>query len=357
MMSPPFRADRPDFRAIAEGVDLPAMMEAEGVAVRGGKAFCPFHPNENTPALSVYHRDGRWRFKCHSCQAAGDAVDWRALRRGIDRFEAARELAGGISGAAAARPVRPPAKKATSEPAAYRDPAWQRDVDRLVAEAEGRLWRSAEGRGARRWLNGRGLLDFTIGQLRFGWLDRDGRTPGGVIFSKGLLIPWLAPAGWYSPHGDERPEGPRWAGGNVRRFGADFADPADGRDKYACLSGSTRGFAYPHPELRPGEPAVICEGEPDAAITWQEIGHLVNVLTVGGAKQGPPAEALDALSACPLWLIATDRDHAGVDGAWLWRDLDASRVRRRPAPRGYKDLGKFVEAGGDLRAWLADALQ
>jgi hypothetical protein len=88
----------------------------------------------------------------------------------------------------------------------------------------------------------------------------------------------------------------------------------------------------------------------------QEIGRLVNVLTVGGAKQGPRPEVLDALSACPLWLVATDRDATGVDGAWLWRDLDASRVRRRPAPRGFKDLGKFVEAGGDLSAWLADAL-
>jgi DNA primase len=46
-------------------------------------ALCPFHANTVTPALSIYQKGGRWRYRCHSCGAAGDAIEWVAARDGI----------------------------------------------------------------------------------------------------------------------------------------------------------------------------------------------------------------------------------------------------------------------------------
>jgi hypothetical protein len=54
------------------------VLKRHGVAVRGRMAKCPLH-DDRTPSLSLYRgRDGRERWKCHGCDAGGDALDLEA---------------------------------------------------------------------------------------------------------------------------------------------------------------------------------------------------------------------------------------------------------------------------------------
>lgn len=59
------------------------------------EALCPFHADRN-PSLRIYQRsgDGAWRFKCFSCGAHGDTVDFVRDIEGVDTAEAARRLRG-----------------------------------------------------------------------------------------------------------------------------------------------------------------------------------------------------------------------------------------------------------------------
>lgn len=54
------------------------VLERHGSKVRGRKAICPFHA-EKTPSLSLFEgKDGKSRFRCHGCDAHGDALDLEA---------------------------------------------------------------------------------------------------------------------------------------------------------------------------------------------------------------------------------------------------------------------------------------
>ena len=66
--------------AEAAETDIRHIAEALGVALSRNKkmGFCPDHsrgPGGGSPSLSFYFKGGKQRFKCHSCQKAGDVVD------------------------------------------------------------------------------------------------------------------------------------------------------------------------------------------------------------------------------------------------------------------------------------------
>jgi hypothetical protein len=66
-----------------------------GVRVRNRMSPCPIHDGGfDTPCLSLYRgRDGRERWKCHSCGSGGDALDLEAALLGRDVKDLIRELA------------------------------------------------------------------------------------------------------------------------------------------------------------------------------------------------------------------------------------------------------------------------
>jgi hypothetical protein len=148
----------------------------------------------------------------------------------------------------------------------------------------------------------------------------------------------------------------RWVGCNVRRLAADVFEPMPASHKCLALLGSVRGYGYPWAELLPsqaGPPGLIVEGEIDALLAYQEAGDLAHAVTVGGSSQAPHPSALDALALCPTWLLAHDHDQAGVKAALKWRKRAPHKSRRVLLPHG-KDIGEFVQAGGNLRAWVAE---
>jgi DNA primase len=335
-----------------------------------GKAYCPFHENVNSPALSLYLRGGRWRFRCHSCGKGGDGVTFYAEYHGVSAAEAARELGGETT-----VPERPRRPEVTSEhrveevvdSPSFLDAAWQEAVDRIVTEAETELWKPA-GRDALEWLRGRGLADWTIHKFRLGFvgqgfetdplevISKDGE-PQPIYVARGVVFPWVAPQAWYQTTGKAL-EGSRWVGVNVRRLKADVYEPITGQAKCLALRGSTRGYGYPWGELLPsqsGPPALILEGETDALLAHQEIGHIVHCLTVGGSNQAPHPSALEALATCSTWLLGFDHDEAGVKAALKWRAMANGKARRVLLPNG-KDVGDFVQSGGSLRDWINEEL-
>jgi len=346
--------------------DLRRIVEADlSATIRQGNVRCPFH-EDGTASLSVREQT----FRCYGCGAKGDAFDWVAGRRNISTVDAARHLgvlpewAGGEAakpGACAGQPRPVPARPA--EPETWRDPEWQAAVDRIVRHCEKNLW-GPVGRDARRWLLDRGLDPETLGRFRVGFMPEERRTaplkcvldergkPRGLIVCRGITFPWAAPGAWYglspNPDGAEVPQ-PRWLGVKVRRLGWDVDGPIpDGCEKCMQLKGSrlNSGLLYPFADLLPsqgGMPALIVEGEPDALIGGQYLGHL--------APGSLPPETMQALARCPWVLIASDHDAAGARSALAWLERFPHKARRVLLPRG-KDLNAFHLAGGDLVAWL-----
>jgi DNA primase len=362
---------RIDFEAIAAQVDLVRLIEADGIEVRRGKAFCPFHANENTPALSIYHRNGRWNYKCFGCGVSGDAISWVASREGITSIEAARKLGGleiSTPKPSGKRVPKAEPPKPAPPPPVYSNAKWQSTLDEIISTAEDVLW-SPAGSDARKWLAWRGLSEHTARRYRLGFVPRGYETdrldilgdhdgPSRPIHvSRGITLPWVAPGAWYSVI-DEDPEVPRWVGCNVRCLMPDVFEATPQDRKCRALSGSIRGHGYPWSEFLPTQSevvAMIVEGEIDALLADQEVGHMVNVMTVGGSGQNPQASALNALEQCPTWLLAHDHDKAGAEAAMTWRNRNPLKSRRILLP-SCKDIGDFVQAGGDLRGWIAEEL-
>jgi hypothetical protein len=237
----------------------------------------------------------------------------------------------------------------------WRDPKWQAALDDVVHRAARRLAKPG-GREARAWLEDRGLRGPTVRGFALGFLETEQRSSpldvldGRRIWApRGITIPLVAPEAWYSD-GSE-PEGPRWSGLIVRRLAGKPQTPWTGGDKCIAVAGSRRGFGYPWTDLTPGVPALIVEGELDALLAFQEIGHRANVTTTGGATIAPRPELRKALDASPYWLIATDDDDAGRAAFATWRNIDDSRCRRLLISPG-KDVGEMVKKGVDLATWF-----
>lgn len=366
-----------DFAAVRASVDLGRVVaDYLGPPLKGGRWACPVHGGAGA---NFEVKGDRWT--CYSCGGRGDVIDLVAHLDGVTKAEAARRLdPRGLYSRTPDRVRRPaapplPAPPRESDPATvavpvWKDPAWQGALEGLVSRAERCLY-SPAGAPARAWLRARGLDDATVSRFRLGFLDRaaesdlidalglDGQgRPRRVWAPRGITIPWVRPGAWYSLRDGD--PGARWVGLNIRRLPeGDVSAPLPrGLSKYAAVAGSERGHPYPWAEATaPGEPAVICEGEFDALIAWQEIGHLVNVATFGGAGQGAlrPA-ALTFLARCSDWLLAFDSDDAGDAAAEAWRAKDwedgGDRCRRLCLPPGIKDLTELYCSGANLTDWI-----
>jgi DNA primase len=341
-----------DFETIRRTVSLRRLVEDDlGPPMKGGRWKCPLHGGEG-PNFAVH--EGRW--KCWTHCGSGDVLDYLARRENISVAEAARRL--DPSGVFRGVDPRPPVKTAAvnrpaDKPAAWHDPDWQEVVEGLVSNAESNLW-GPGGREALAWLRARGLDPSTIRRFRLGFLpgpfrskplevlgpDRRGETRR-VWAGRGVVIPWDHPSA-------------DLVGANVRNLPAgDLGGPLTG-DKYTAIAGSERGHGYPFPDCAaPGEPALICEGEFDALVGWQEAGWLANVVTFGGAGQSCDREDAKAfLASCPDWLLMYDQDKAGDDAARVMARRSPHRCRRLYLPAGVNDLTDLHKSGGPVLGWL-----
>ncbi len=153
---------------------------------------CPFHDDPN-PSLCV--QPGGNRYRCFGCGASGDAIEFvRRLNPSMSFREALAAIGGDTEQGRRASPPKAPTRKA----APPRPPCWQDFILGVVRRAEAVLQSSRGGgeRGARAYLNRRGLSDDTIRTARLGLQVEDARIggvfPGAKVFiPNGIVIPWF----------------------------------------------------------------------------------------------------------------------------------------------------------------------
>jgi len=313
---------------------------------------CPFCGGVDRFMVWPDHASGRGRWWCRRCDQHGDAVDYLQAR-GLSFREALRHLGQPLPTGPLGGPGRPETYRDSVAPPA---PAWQEQALAHIERCARILW-SPAGQKARAYLRQkRGLRDETIQRWQLGY------NPRWVAESPEHwgLESWTTAAGkpgrvWV-PHGVTIP---LRAGGQVwglkvriwRRDGQ--PETAPGR-KYSGPRGGA-GSLFGADELRSdGRPLLLCEGEFDALLAWQEIGTggpgLVDVATLAGAGRSIPGRWLLYLLRYERILVAYDLDDAGRAGAARLADL-SQRVRCIRVPHGH-DLTDFYQAGGDLPAWV-----
>jgi hypothetical protein len=230
---------------------------------------------------------------------------------------------------------------------AWQDPRWQQDVDDLVGDTWEWLWWSNGAQRVRDWLIFRRLDALTVWRLRLGFMPVDSLTeaverrwerdfrPRRRFVPSGLVIPWPRPGSAYWGMPDGADPVTRWVGLNVLRLADDpFDDLPDGLEKYRCVKGSSRGYLYPWTigRDRPVRPALIVEGELDAALGWQELGDLVHVVTAGSASVLQRKRSAEP-SLAPK-VASIPEPHVSSPGEHSWSDSDRRQVARRGANGG-----------------------
>lgn len=195
------------------------------------------------------------------------------------------------------------------------------------------MWSKA-GKRAREWLALRGLQEETMRNWHIGYCATD-RWVSGIFVPRGIIIPCTVGGEiWYL---------------KVRRPAPPLPGP-----KYQMVKGS-RAAIYGLDHLT-GKPVVVfCEGELDGLLLWQSVRDLVDVVALGSATTRPHPFFLAHLIAANHWLIATDRDKAGEQGASRWAEF-SHLVQRVTVPQG-NDITDFYLAGGNLRSWVEGLLE
>lgn len=126
-----------------------------------------------------------------------------------------------------------------------------------------------------------------------------------------------------------------------------------GKPKYRAVKGS-RLAPYGIGGLNNKSDCVVVEGEFDALLLWQELGDLVDVVSLGSATGRLDDRWVAALLPIKHFWIATDSDDGGKKAARYWLELTGERGERILPPRGAKDVTEAWQSGADLRAWLQD---
>jgi DNA primase len=286
---------------------------------------------------------GKGRWFCRQCtgdpQAGGhwlDAIDYMRQRDGVGYREACAMLAVETrqhreSTGFPSDPQDRRSQATSPAPAVPTDaqaPAFdQAAALAVIEERAAALWSSA-GAKARRWLAGRGIQEDTARAWRLGY-NPARRELHGLAIPRGIVIPCFV-------------------GSSVQYVKVRRPVPPLPGPKYQQVKGS-RSALFGLNHLAGRRVAVICEGELDAALLWQEAGDLVDVVALGSKDARPALPWLAYLAGASRWLVALDRD--ADDVATWWGDF-SSRVRRVRSLQG-NDLTDFYRAGGDLRAWVS----
>ena len=310
------------------------------------KALCPFH-SEKTPSFVVFPENQNW--KCFGCEEGGDVLDFvqqienwdfpttlqeMARQAGVEMPQPPRLLRRNGNGNTVAN-SQEKAEKESAPP-----PAWREMAEAFVVYCQSLLFK-VDNEGLDH-LRRRGLTDDTIQAWGLGWHDKPRRRQASkwglkdkpIYLARGVVIPW------------------RVDGEEVRHIKTRlFEDWGDKTPKYIRVRGG-KPTLYGLDHLTSKETVVICEGELDAVLLWQEAGDLVDVVAIGSKGSRPPLDALFRLVGASRWLIALDTDAEAE--AYRWGKF-SSRVQRARVPDG-KDVTEFHQAGGDLRAWILDCI-
>lgn len=298
---------------------------------RGGEYAgpCPFCVG--TDRFRVQPERGLWWCRqCSPDEHWQDVIVYVMKRDGVS-FQEACEILEGVSRGDPMQRERPhgspqqPAEKPQPEPAED----WRQAATGLVKQCEEWLWSDA-GAKAREWLQQRGLKFETLRRWRVGYNPEDQKIEGLWVW-RGITIPWFI-------------EDELW---HVK-----VRLPTSQPPKYKAVKGG-HPVLYGTDTLVDRRIAVLCEGEFDCMLLWQEVAHKlphVGMVTVGGADTGLSSGAIPYLLPIARIMVAYDMDAAGEKGAEKMLDVSA-RMKRIKVPLG-KDITDFHHQGGRLRDWV-----
>lgn len=349
-----------DIRALLETVNLQALAEEAGARFNNSRSSpCPLHHGNNPTALHLYQgQDGIWRYHCFTnCPEGangGDAIAFYMRWRSVDFKTAVLELGRRVG----MQDDRAPATKldAIHQPICIEHPddpppaVWQSRAAAFCDYAMSTLL-NKPGQAALDYLIlERGLTMTTITAFGLGYNPRDlfddprkwGQVNDRLWCPRGIVIPHKQPSGaiWFA---------------NVRRPlpGDKLATHVGAvshltHSKFVGIRGGKRGlFGY-----AAGRPVIIMvEGEFDCMLSYQAVGDLCDVVTLGGARHHIDARDAAALARACYIVAIMDDDAAGRKGAEYLSSVSPHRVIQ-VLPPGH-DLTDAWKAGVNLRRWLA----
>ncbi len=326
------------------------------------QALCPFHADTSPSFYYCYRED--W-YRCYGCDERGDLCKLFSRLHNLndsDGFvEFSKRFLGGVEkrghgarGYAAPQPPKAAAgpKFTPGDPPPCPD-TWAARARKFADYAHEQLFLPANA-AALDYLLGRGLTEATIREFHLGWNPKDyfrPRQAWGMPAEKKPNGQWrhlrLA-RGWVIP---------TIVGDTVWRLKIrqpnEVLQANKEEAKYLQVPGGCQRTWVLRPERRV---FVLIETEFDALLTVQAAGDQVGAIPLGAASNRPDKEAYPLLREAALIINALDYDPAGGKNTWSWWVEHFPRNHERyPAPQG-KDLGEYVAAGGDVRAWVLACL-
>jgi len=274
-----------DYRELIDRLDLRALA-APGKRISGGKPVvirCPYHDDRHN-SLAIY----KDHLHCFGCGKHLSTLDYLAEQENLDLnsdFRGTVEALAARYGVVGAAPVPRPRQEAPRKSLVPMDAAIaKRYHDRLGAK--------------RQWYRDRGLRDSIIdGQL----LGHDGRA---------FTIPVWHPSGALL----------------TIRYRRDDS-LGTGGPKYWGIEGRNETLLYNEGALVGSRYVVVCEGELDTLILWQE-GIPAVSSTNGAGGMVSIWEKVSSRFRCSRIIIAFDQDEAGRKEAVRFKRLICGNSRR-----------------------------
>jgi DNA primase len=333
-----------DFDQIKKTVDVVAVIEAHGVSLkREGKdwiGLCPFH-DDKKPSLRVTPGKGLWR--CMSCEAAGNAIQFVARKEGIDDKAAALKLLATLPGVKRAAQLEE--KKSIVVP-----PNVAADLLNRVASFYHRtLFKDKAGLD---YLASRNLADPTMLEtFRVGYCNG---TLKNALPKSGEVTQQLQALGILNAKGNEvfygRITVPVIDGENVVGLYGRKVEPgklsADS-SPHMYLAGGHKA-AFNASSTKNAERIIITEAIFDALSLWQA-GHRAVIALYGKGGWTEHHERAVRESSAKEILLALDNDQAGHDGTQRTKEklsalTPACTVRVLTWPEGVKDANAFFSS-------------
>jgi hypothetical protein len=234
------------------------------------KGLCPFH-SEDTASFNIFEHDNS--FHCYGCQAHGNAIDFIARTENLDRagaWKKAKELVGLDRTSAPFQPasIKPTPKAEPKADINWENQAWQVWAEAQVIAAGERM----TGPVMARFQKERGLDGATVKRFEVGWTGDKPLKPV-KIGDRSLFI---RSHSWTFPVRNESGQIQmlKWRHTlpeHIKKYG-----------KYGQLAGG-QGTLFNLKAARSRDEIVLCTGEFETMVLWQEAGIEATCHTAGEA--------------------------------------------------------------------------
>ncbi len=275
---------------------------------------CPFH-DDTRNSLLIY-QDG---FNCQACGARGSAIDFVMRYYDLPFTRAVDFLEKG--------PKVEPRENVVIE----KEPEKPKELNWRIAAKH----HTALNNYAMAYYRARGLKDETIKHFMLGWHKEKKRFVIPVSQNGKLL---------------------------ALRYRKDDLNKDDTGDKFSAERGYNSTLLFNSDSLKDKDTAIICEGEFDAILLWQELNGEYGVVTsTNGSSAFKKSWCKEYFNDIVYPFICMDSDKSGQDGAMrIWKMLRRSRIIKLPEMGdGKKDITDYFLSGysvDDFKELMAQAI-